>query len=299
VGVGTNALTIDVEDWAQTLHWRMTGEVIPPGPDVVAETETVVSWLGDLGVRATFFVVADVAVVHPRLVKEIDACGHEVACHGLHHRAPAPGPHAFRTQVRLAKRIVESTLGKPIAGYRAANFAITSQSLWMLEVLAEEGFLYDSSVSATSPPEPRLGADGAPRILSLGSRSTLVEFPVTAVTWARRRWPAGGTYLHHVPYGRVRDCLLSQNARGLPALLYYHPYQLPKSPLRVRVVNPSLRALFIFLYYRSLHGVRRERANRTLSKVLGNFAFFPLREHLGEVLRTPERYETWTPAQFA
>ena len=37
-------------------------------------------------------------------------------------------------------------MGEPVVGFRAPFFSITADALWALDVLREEGFLYDSSI---------------------------------------------------------------------------------------------------------------------------------------------------------
>jgi hypothetical protein len=52
--VAVHALTIDLEDWHQLFHRRLTGEVIRPTPAVVSATHRVLDMLGETGIRATF-----------------------------------------------------------------------------------------------------------------------------------------------------------------------------------------------------------------------------------------------------
>ncbi len=127
------------------------------------------------GIRATFFVCAGVARGRPAIVRELAARGHEVACHGLlrtQHRDCTPAK--FRCDVAALKRTLENITAAPAAGFRAAGFSMTRWALPALEILAEEGFVYDSSIRAALhrrlPHSPSL-------IRTHGG--ALLEFPLT------------------------------------------------------------------------------------------------------------------------
>ena len=52
----------------------------------------------------------------------------------------------FRIDVRKAKSIIEDSIGCRINGFRATSFSFIEETLWALNVLIEEGFIYDSSI---------------------------------------------------------------------------------------------------------------------------------------------------------
>ncbi len=66
--MAVHALTIDLEDWHQLFHRRLAGEVIQPTPAVVSATYRLLDMLDEMGIRATFFVVGNVAETYPGLV---------------------------------------------------------------------------------------------------------------------------------------------------------------------------------------------------------------------------------------
>ena len=66
-----HALTIDLEDWHQLMHRRLTGATIPPTRTVVTTTHGVLDMLDEAGVRATFFVVGNVPASYPELVRVV------------------------------------------------------------------------------------------------------------------------------------------------------------------------------------------------------------------------------------
>jgi hypothetical protein len=108
-----------------------------------------------MNIKATFFIVADVVEHYPGLIDKIVEKGHEIACHGLHHackinpktKEPLMTIEEFRKRTEQAKKILENFSGREVHGYRAPNAYISG---WMLDILEELGFKYDSSVSVNS-----------------------------------------------------------------------------------------------------------------------------------------------------
>jgi len=136
---------------------RLTGRIVPPSGDLIPLTEMVLELLARSKVRATFFIVGDVAEAIPSLVRIIADGGHEIATHGYSHvRVDSLRPEEFREEVRRSVAVLQELSGQRVLGHRAAEFSITKQSLWALEILAEEGLVYDSSIfpirSVRSPP---------------------------------------------------------------------------------------------------------------------------------------------------
>jgi peptidoglycan/xylan/chitin deacetylase (PgdA/CDA1 family) len=246
-----NALTFDVEDWRQLVRWKMTGDRGRPGPEVVTETEWILDAVGRAGVRATFFVLDNVAAAYPALVRRIAADGHEVGSHGLSHEL--------------------------VHGYRAAEFSVVRRSWWALEILAELGFAYDSSVFPIAG--RRYGVPDFPLVPTrVDGAAPLVEVPLTAVEAAGRRWPAaGGGYFRLAPYAATRAAIRAVNAAGRGAVAYFHPYEFAGERLRVEVPARRRAAL---LRYSLVHNLFRRRMRGRFARMLRDFRFGTVREFL-------------------
>ena len=180
--------------------------------------------------RGTFFVLDNVAAAWPGLVRRIAAGGHEVGSHGLSHRRIYDlSPAEFRAETRAAKARLEDLLGTPVQGYRAAEFSITRASWWALEILAEEGFTYDSSVypfagSRYGVPDFPL----APTVVETPA-GPIREAPMTVLERRGRRYPAvGGGWLRFFPYARPAA---SREQRGGPAGLAVLPRTSGRRPV--------------------------------------------------------------------
>ena len=159
-----NALTIDVEDYYHVSGFdrclsRRQWDDLPAR--VGDSTRRVLDRLAEAGVPGTFFILGWVAERQPALVRAIRAAGHEIGCHSYAHRLIyEQTPQQFRVDLRLARLVLEDILGEKVTAYRAPSFSIIKRSLWALDILIEEGFLFDSSIYPTH--HDRYGIPGTP-----------------------------------------------------------------------------------------------------------------------------------------
>lgn len=272
-----NAFSIDVEDYFQVaaLSSANPRESWPSREyRVERNTHRILGLLDNRGVRGTFFVLGWVAERSPGLVKTIAGAGHEVACHGFSHQLIyRQTPEEFRQETTRAKRYLEDVIGQPVLGYRAASFSITRDSLWALDVLLDLGFTYDSSIFPIR--HDRYGIPGAspePGPVTAPSQRSLVEFPMSAARFFGLQVPvSGGGYFRILPYWVTRAGLRQINERsGRPFTFYLHPWEVDPEQPRFRV-----SALSRFRHYTNLH-----RCADRLTRVLGDFAFAPMRDVL-------------------
>lgn len=273
-----NGLSIDVEEW-----WHILNLPTSPAPEswdglpatVEPNTERLLAILDEGGARATFFVLGWVARRHPDLVRRIHAAGHEVACHGdMHELCYEQGEVAFEADLRAARATLEDLVGAPVLGYRAPGFSILDTTPWAFEVIHRVGFRYDSSIF----PAPRQhgGITEAPRDpyeIELSDGRRLVEFPMTVAQWGPLRVAfAGGGYLRLFPYRLVRAGIRSANRAGRPACVYVHPREI--DPDHPRMEMGAGRRFRSYVNLRS--------TEPKLRRLLGDFAFAPLVEVLGD-----------------
>lgn len=208
------------------------------GERMAAGTRWIAGALAEAGARATFFIVGQIAEAHPRLIRELADAGHEIASHGWDHRRVSRfTPETFREDLRLSKTALEQAAGRPVVGYRAPTFSITRETAWGVDVLAEEGFRYDSSIFPVR--HDRYGVPDAPRVpfMVRGTERELLELPL--LTWRKlgQNIPAaGGGYFRLFPPAIMRAAIRQTIATptGLP-ILYFHPWEFdpdqPRLPL--------------------------------------------------------------------
>ena len=276
-----HAMTVDVEDYFQVSAFesaidRADWDGFKRRVDV--NTHRLLDLFDEVQIKATFFVLGWVAEREPQLIKDIAARGHEIACHGFSHRLVYTQTRTeFHEETARSKRILEDLVQRPIAGYRAASYSITNDSLWALDVLAELGFEYDSSIFPVH--HDRYGIPGAPqhihRVLS-GARSNLIEFPLSSLTLLGQNVPvAGGGYFRFYPYALTR-WLLNQvaDASERPFVFYLHPWEVDPDQPRV----PNLAARSRFRHYLNLN-----RCLPRLRLLLQDFAFGPMADAIRDV----------------
>ena len=271
-----NVLSVDVEDYFHVAALSQTIKVadwpnIPPR--VVNNTRRLLDLFDRRNVKATHFVLGWVAERFPDLVSEIDARGHEVACHGYSHQLVYDqSPEVFHAETRKSKEILEDILGKPVSGYRAASYSITKKSLWALDILCELGFKYDSSIFPIH--HDRYGipdAEPLPHKLATPNGSQIVEFPLTTSSLLGVKMPAaGGGYFRLYPYALSRFLLRRVQKERKPIVFYLHPWEIDYEQPRVKV-----SALSTFRHYNNL-----DKCEKRLEQLLTDFDFTTMEQSL-------------------
>ncbi len=282
-----NAITIDVEDWVQSV----LGPELPLTDRFCLNTHRVLELLESHGVSGTFFVLGLAAEKSPGLVREIQRAGHEVQSHGYGHRLIHTLDRArFRADLERSKKLLEDITGEPITGYRAPGFSITQATLWALDVLVECGFRYDSSIVPVRT--RRYGIDGGPWFphrLQTPSGYELLEWPVAS--WfcgaALNQWQVGlrlpiggGGYFRLYPYTLIRKAVSQINRAGRPAVIYMHPYEL--APTELDELPHSI-PWKVRLHQR----LGRRGFARKLDRLLAEFRFGPIRSAWRSMAQTP------------
>jgi polysaccharide deacetylase family protein (PEP-CTERM system associated) len=267
-----NVLSFDLEHWhsATLLH----KEINDPVDRIYESVELVLDLLEKRAVTATFFTVGRVAREYPDLIRRVNAAGHEIASHG-HTHTPVFDltPEQFETELQRSIEAISDAVGTRPKGFRAPNFSITPRTEWAMNVIESNGFSYDSSVfpvrtpmygTSRAPIRPYVPDSQDPFIPARGkSNGTSIEFPL-AVYPSRIRLPvAGGFYLRLMPVRMLKYAVRYLNERGIPATIYFHPWEFnPAVP--VDSVTPHKRFV-------SFHGI--DGLSKKLDSLLDSFEF--------------------------
>lgn len=268
-----NAFTVDVEDYYHVSAFEKHVERHrwdDYESRVVENTHRLLDILKRHGVKATFFVLGWVAEREPGLVRDIHQAGHEIGCHGYWHRLVYQStPEEFREDLVRARDAISRVTATPVVAYRAPSFSITAKSLWALEILAEEGFRYDSSIFPVY--HDRYGIPDAPRGIHCHETpaGAVWEFPISVTRVGGVNLPvSGGGYFRLYPVWGTRRLLARVNRRhGRPFVFYIHPWELDAGQPRLGVGSPLARAR---------HYVNLARTEHKLNVLLESFEFGPM-----------------------
>lgn len=265
-----NAMTVDVEDY---FHVAALADAIPRSTwddmeyRAEANTHKLLELFAEKQIKATFFVLGWIAKRSPKLVRTIQAAGHEIASHGMSHKLVYnQTPEEFYAETSDSKMLLEDIIGSPVNGYRASTYSITRQSLWALDILCDVGFKYDSSIFPIK--HDKYGIPDAPQSPSLiraPNGKTIVEFPMsTASFWGLRVPVSGGGYFRLLPYGVTRAGLRKLNEKQQrPFVFYLHPWEIDPGQPRI-----DASALSKFRHYTNL-----EHCEGRLRQLLIDFRF--------------------------
>ena len=283
----TNILSIDLEEWYQLSYRALSGQSIPPRDSIFREVDYLLEVLQQHDTRATFFALGMLVESHPELIRRIAAAGHEIGSHGYAHlQIFRLTRQQFQDDTRRAKQVVEDALGGPVRGYRAAYFSIDRSSLWALEVLAENGFEYDSSIFPIH--HRRYGIPDFDRrslryLLPNGLKIT--EVPLATLPLVGGNFPvAGGGYVRVLPYPVLRHAVRSLNAAGTPLVTYFHPYEFDDERLDIlRVYRPAGAAAAVRARVVNFQqNLGRFSMRGKLERLLQDFRFTTFAEYLRE-----------------
>jgi polysaccharide deacetylase family protein (PEP-CTERM system associated) len=270
-----HAFTVDLEDWYH-------GIPIDAGTRATAErrlhvgTDYLLGALERHQAKATFFCLSPIAREHPQLLRRIADAGHDIGCHGESHDLVYDMARArFREETSRSIRELEDGCGRRIRCYRAAYFSITERSLWALDVLAEVGIAFDSSIFPVR--NWRYGIPGYSRRPHQVNTpfGPLIEFPLPTRRVLGRNLPAtGGAYFRLYPYFVSRANVRAIEREGIPVVFYLHPWEL--DPDHPRVAFPWKP--------RTTHYANIRSTRRRLERLLADFHFTTLPEVLPDAL---------------
>ncbi len=231
-------------------------------------TRWLLDRLDDRAIKATFFIVGKLARTDPGLVREIHDRGHEVASHSAEHRRlHTLTPAEFREDTRQSLDALAELTGTPVVGYRAPTFSVVRQTAWAVDVLAELGLAYDSSIYPVR--HDRYGVPGAPRspflARGVGGGSILEIPPLTLRVMGLNLPVGGGGYFRLLPLAVMERALVQARRTCRPpvTMLYFHPWEFDPG-------QPPL-PLDLLKRFRTYVGIRSSGGR--LTRLLGRHRF--------------------------
>lgn len=246
-----NFLSVDLEDWHTSAYLRDYVNENNLCSRIEYTTERILTLFSKRKVKATFFVLGSVAASHPELIRQIAREGHEIASHGYSHTPLWDlSKQDFRKELQDTNKLLSTISGKRVKGFRAPYASLDLSTKWSIEILKEEGFLYDSSIFPMKT--PLYGMPDAPLSKYIISPETLKEslhhedlseIPFTVFDFKGFKIPCtGGIYGRFLPMS-VWLKLLKNIEQKRPLNIYFHPWEtddkMPevKTPLYNRLVS--------------------------------------------------------------
>ena len=244
-----NILGIDFEDW---FHPELIQKYISKEgnePRVVEGINKIVELLRKNETKATFFVVGELLEFKPELLDIILENEHEIAFHTMKHtRIDLPNRREqFQDEIKQFDKLT----GGRSKGFRAPSFSLNNNSSWLIDVLEENNYEYDSSVVPVKTSMYGMpNAERKPYKISrnfLEGDSTvgkIIEFPLLVTKFLGKKIPAGGGfYLRTLPLRVIENAIKSYEKEKIPGVFYIHSWEL--TPEFMPRINLSKKDNFI------------------------------------------------------
>jgi len=272
-----NLLTVVLEDY---FHVGALSSLISPTHwdrfDSRFEKNTLkaLDLLQRFDIKATFFVLGWIAERRPDLVAEVANRGHEIANYGFYHRnVRQMTREEFRDDSRRSRDALEVASGKRVIGHRIPQGIHSRSDQWILEVLAEEGYVYDSSVF------PRFGAKESESLSRFMEQQDfsghkLWEIPHATLNCFGYLLPiSGGNYFRQIPHTLLRHAVAHwQKITESPYMMYFHVWELDPGQPRISAASLVARTR----QYRKL-----DKMQWVLQEYFKKYKFGSIADYLG------------------
>ncbi len=166
-------------------------------------------------------------------------------------------------------------------GFRAPTFSLNNNSSWAIDILAENDYMYDSSVVPAKTNMYGLpGAQESPYKISSknieqhNSDGIVTEFPLLVTKFMGKKIPAGGGfYLRTLPTKIVKNAIKNYQKQEIPATFYIHSWEL--TPEYMPKIQLSVKENFV-----TYHNIGK--AYTRMSELLQQFQFTSFSNFISE-----------------
>jgi Predicted xylanase/chitin deacetylase len=242
----SHVLSVVLEDYC---HVGPVSRVVPTGywhrfeSRVQSNTERTLDLLDEMGYKATFFILGWIAEHQPEVVAEVARRGHEVASKGFWHRSIGQmNPEEFRADVRRSKDAIEAATGVAVRGFRMPRGGFTEKDLWALDVLSEEGYVFDTSIR---PLGTAFLGEPHRRFVHLHEANGHRIWEVPLSTWKIGPLSvpiSGGNFVRQLPHAFIRRALEQwEQQTDQPIVFYFHIWELDPEQPRITAVSKLQR----------------------------------------------------------
>jgi len=256
------SVTLDVEDLRPSDDFEDRSKLM---------TEKVLNLFAEMGIRATIFVVSDVARRHPETIKKAAEAGHEIGLHS-HKHIPLQllNPDDFERELGEAKRSLEDISGQQVNGYRAPTMSLTHETRWAIPIMQRVGFTYSSSVLPAK--NPLYGWNGLPK-RPFRWLNSVIEFPCPVTNIFGFTVPyLGGAYFRLFP-SAIRKIGIRKSSNKEVLWTYCHPWEFDPEETYYQLENVGRATSRIaWIGRKGMETKMREFLKETSSQSLGDIA---------------------------
>jgi len=164
-------------------------------------------------------------------------------------------------------------------GFRAPTFSLNEKSSWVIDVLEELGYEYDSSIV---PVKTRMygleNAEEKPYFISSNNlkenspNGKIKEFPLLVTKFLGKKIPAaGGFYVRTLPTKIIKNAIKKYEKKEIPATFYIHSWEL--TPQHMPKI--SMSKIDSFITYHNL-----EKSMKKMDTILKEFKFTSFEKYL-------------------
>lgn len=240
-----HCLGIDFEDWYHPEFIQDHVKDKKHEPKMFQGIDKILDLLRKNETLATFFVVGELLETNPEIFDKIVENNHEIAFHTMYHtRIDSENfKDNFSEEIQQFSKLTNNKS----KGFRAPTFSLNENSSWIIDFLAEYGYVYDSSVVPAKTdlygiPDAQI----KPYRISSNSlkkdaiNGKLLEFPLLVTKFLGKKIPAaGGFYLRSLPMKIIKNAIQKYEKQNIPASFYIHSWELtpeymPKIELPVK-----------------------------------------------------------------
>jgi len=274
-----NLLGIDFEEWYHPELIQKNLDIKKKTPKMVKGIDKILEWLQKNEISATFFLVGEILEDNPELIDKICQNEHEVAFHSMHHkRLDLQNEEIFSNEIKIFQKLCDN---KSI-GFRAPTFSLNKSSSWLIDVLTNHNYQYDSSIVPAKTELYGLpNAETKPYKISKlnleknSEGGKIIEFPLLTTKIFGKKIPAGGGfYLRTLPMKFLENAIKYQNSRNIPSTFYIHSWEL--TPEFMPKLNLPWKDKFIT--YHNLN-----KALPKMDNIIKKFKFTSFKKYISKI----------------
>ena len=273
-----NILGIDFEEWyhPQLIQKYLANE--DKELKITNGLDEILDWLRRNETYATFFIVGDILEKKPDILDKINSQGHEIGFHTMFHNRLDDenyNKEKFRDEIKKFNELTNNHS----KGFRAPTFSLNEKSSWVIDVLEELGYEYDSSIV---PVKTRMygleNAEEKPYFISSNNlkenspNGKIKEFPLLVTKFLGKKIPAaGGFYVRTLPTKIIKNAIKKYEKKEIPATFYIHSWEL--TPQHMPKI--SMSKIDSFITYHNL-----EKSMKKMDTILKEFKFTSFEKYL-------------------